>query len=261
MHKRAVAVIEGGGGGAGGGGGRRRYEAPARSKVRRGKYKMYSGPKAFGRADGLHEFKRTLVVPVTFGTGGMSTTLIAATTQYAFSYDFSQVYFNYPAAAGLTASTGYAIPGAVDLTALFDQLKIIKVKQTIHALFQTPETINVGGAGATYAPPFITHVEDLDDSNAATGTYAGNLNQYSNVKYVPLAAERPCYRVVRPKYALNVDVGGARAQGTPTSAFLNSQTLAIWRGMKMLITVPAAPGYQVVGQMVFEVWYQGRAPI
>lgn len=119
--------------------------------------------------------------------GVMTLTTAAVQSAYYFSLGYASV---------LTDTPGYA-----ELTALFDQYKLVKVELSLIPLWNT--TITAVGAGNGDLGGFVHSVTDYDDNLAPAASTAGiqALMQYRSYRAQTLVSREPLKWSLSPKVA------------------------------------------------------------
>lgn len=225
-----------------------RSRRSGKSYAGKGQVKLYRGPR-MGTPNGVHMFVKSVNFNIPIYDNGWG---IGATRGPGFGMRFNLASVDYTITGA--ANFNQAVPGFVELSALFDQIMLDKVDVN-WAFLKDPGDI----PNYNYQPPVIYHCADFNDSSVPASL--ANVLQYGNVRHSVMAAELgEVRRSLRPNFAQIVYDGGAGPTYAPRRGFVNAISDVPHFGVKGYLNMTSAgTGTQLLGICSITVKYYFRA--
>lgn len=206
---------------------------------RRRLVRLKRAPRAPNNPNGIHKFTRWTTSSSINTNSGFAYSLTDNTTE---SLDFSTFTTYTLGTTGTAGSTSYAsvnvsfcladLPDYTELTSLFDQYRISKIKFFVYPVHATGlSAASAGGTIYAGADGYVTcmahSVTDYDDSSIPAASIAGvlDLMQYPNYKMKGIGqADRPIVRrTFRPRIQQVIET----TSGTTTGRALGAKNLFV----------------------------------
>lgn len=143
-----------------------------------------------GTANGVHEFTRTTVTGFFVNNSGIT---MGVSTNNQFRIIFGLASNDFLNGAGGTLNVG--IPGAAELSALFDEIKLDRVEVWFKA--RNDSSANTAGASNTC----IQIASAIDNNDSTVPATSADIQQYATYKVDAIQpGGREHYRTLRPKF-------------------------------------------------------------
>lgn len=235
-----------------------------KKKPRRGSARFYSAavkrasrvPQAIktrGTPDGYYEIPVNMLVRLYYNT----TSGIWPTNQvnnqptgltgyegFAMRWDYSNLYLHFGNGGAINTTSTIALPNAVNLSAVFDEFKQVRVVQEYWMANQT-----VGAGSTTAHNPEFWVVEDQNDAFPPT---ADIIQQYASSKRILLDRPTRCIHTQKLTFDATADAGsGATTSAGPQmNTYCRTAGNASLLGTKVYFWIPTnASGTSFVGYL------------